>query len=138
MIAALGRLASAANLATKPDQQHQRAIGAKPAVAHDRKFFVAVATAAKAVSDVGQTVLVQRAGQGRAGAERQRGRGQFGNANREQTTIDQSDGEADHRAHQRERALRARHAIGHRIIRVADRYPRQQRNRETDIAGSSP
>ena len=48
--------------------QHQRqsegdgAIGAQPAVAHDLQFFLARRAAAKAVGDIGESILVQRPG----------------------------------------------------------------------------
>ena len=70
IMAAAGKLASADSSRRKSDQQNDRAVGAEPAVAHDRKLCGPVAAAAEPVADIGETVLVQRAGQRRAGAER--------------------------------------------------------------------
>ncbi len=62
-----------------------------PAVAHDRQLCIAIAAAAKAVADIGKAILVQPAGQGSAGAERERRGGRFRDADREQAAIDQRD-----------------------------------------------
>jgi hypothetical protein len=50
------------NLCGKAHQQDDSTIGAEPAVAHDLQFGRGVAAPAKTVGDVGQTVLMQRAG----------------------------------------------------------------------------
>ena len=39
------------------------AVGADPAIAHDREFLLAVTAAAKSVGDISEAIFVQRAGQ---------------------------------------------------------------------------
>ena len=59
------------------DAEHQRddAVSAMRAVAHDRELALAIPAAAEPVGRVGEPVLVQRAGRGDAGGDReQRGR----------------------------------------------------------------
>ena len=117
----------------KTHQQDQRAVGAEPAVAHDLQLGLAVAAAAETVGDVGEAVLVQRAGQDRAGAERQRRRGQIRHADVRRPRQIKSHHRADQRADHRKHPVRAHEIFRHRPLRMRHRQPRQERDRGFEI-----
>ena len=132
----------------QPQDQRERAIAADPRVPHDAQLVLARAAAAEAVGDVGEAVLVQRAGQPDRRGERHRGGGQRRQAEPEGQRIaaaaEQTDQRADHRKHhdaRPEAAPRSRRFRSHRQtgqecechLAVVDRvgehvsFPRQTR-----------
>ncbi len=88
-------------LGDKAHHQDQRAVGAEPAVAHDLELRGRIAAAAESVRDIRQSVLVQRAGQDRARAQRKRRRGEIRHADHPHAETEQAHRAADRRADQR-------------------------------------
>ena len=129
----IGQRGQRGKFCDKAHQQDQRAIGAEPAVAHDLKLGRGIAAAAKTVGDVGEPVLVQRAGQDRAGAERQRRGGEVGQADRAQRKTEQADGGTDQRADHRKHPVRAHEIWRHRALRMRHRQASQERDRGFEI-----
>jgi nicotinate-nucleotide--dimethylbenzimidazole phosphoribosyltransferase len=121
------------NLRDKTHQQHQCTIGAEPAVAHDLKLRRHVAAAAKPVGDIGEAVLVQRSGQERASAERQRRRGEIGQADSAQAETEKAHRAAEGRPYHRKQAVRADEILRHRSRRMRHRQAREKRNRGSEI-----
>ena len=99
-----------------------------PAVAHDLELRLARVAAAEAVGDVGEPVLVQRAGHDGAGAERQCRGSKVGYADGPQAETQQSHRRADQRADHRKHPVRAHEICGNRAIGMRHRQPRQERD----------
>jgi hypothetical protein len=120
------------------DHQAERAVAADPAVAHDGEPLRAVGRAPESVERVGEAVLMQRAGDDGADAERQQGRRQRRQpqrmAERQRRPRDQPDREAD----QRKGPARAGERAGVRRRAGGDRQPRQEGERAQEIAQRRP
>ncbi len=121
------------DLGHKTHHQYQRAVGAEPAVAHDLQLCRGIATAAEPVGDIGQAVLVQRAGQDRAHAQGERRHGEVWHADRAQAETDKAHRAADRRADQRKRPLRAGKIHRHRPRRMRHRQPGQEGDRGSEV-----
>jgi hypothetical protein len=106
---------------SKTHQQDHRAIGTEPAVAHDFELCRDVAAATKAVGDIGQSILVQRPGQNRAAAERQRRGSEIRHPDRAQGEAEQSDGSTDQRADEWKHPVRAHEIFRRRALRMRHR-----------------
>ena len=117
----------------KAHHQDQRAIGAEPAVAHDLELRRTVAAAAETVCDIGEAVLVQRAGQDRAGAERKRCRGQIRHADHAQAETKQAHRGPDRGADNRKHPVRPDEILLHRPLRMRHRQPGQEGDRGSEI-----
>lgn len=101
------------NLCGKAHRQDDSAIGAEPAVAHDLQFGCGVGVPPRTVGDVGQTVLMRRAGQQRATPSASAAAARSSTPacrNREQKH--QPDSSTDHRTDDRKHPVRAHRICG--------------------------
>ena len=120
-------------MAAKPHHQDQRAIRAKPAVAHDLQLCGGIPASAETVGDVGKAILVQRAGQECARPERQRSCREIGQTESAQSETEEAHRSADGRADQRKHPVCADEILRHGAVRMRHRQPGQKGNRSPEI-----